>query len=78
MSDKHKIRSGFRVVGPNTAYYRQSTWYFPTLEEAKKFCETIAQDVDAEYDILQYVGTVRQVPVPPRPVEWVEAQCPND
>lgn len=67
-----KIKSGFRVVGPNTSNYQQSTWYFSTLEEAKKFCETIALDVDAEYDILKYIGTMRQVPVPPRPVEWVE------
>ena len=68
-------RSSFRVVGPNASDYTRTTWYFPTLEEAKKFCEHIAQDVDAEYDILQYIGTVRQVPVPPRPIEWVEAKA---
>lgn len=73
MSDKHKIRSGYRVVGPNIYNYSQSTWYFPTLEEAKGFCEGIAKDLDAEYDILKFVGTIRQVPLPTRPIEWVEA-----
>lgn len=69
-----KLRSGYRVVGPNTADYRQSTWYMPTLEEAKRFANHIAAEVDAEYDILKYVGSVRQVPLPPRPIEWVEAK----
>jgi len=74
MSDTHKIRSGYLVVGPNTSDYRQSTWYFPTLEESKKFCEAIAKEVDAEYDILKFIGTVRQVPLPTRPLEWMEAE----
>jgi len=74
MSDKHKIRDGFRVVGPNLSDYRESVWYFPTLQEARKFAEGIALEVDDEYDIFQYVGTVRQVPLPPRPLEWVEPQ----
>lgn len=54
MSDKY---NGFRVVGPNTTDYRESMWYFPNLEEAKTFCEAIA-----EYDILQYIGTARRQP----------------
>lgn len=73
MSTINKIQSGFRVVGPNLANYQQSTWYYPTLEEAKRFAEHMANEVDAEYDILQYVGTVRQVVLPPRPIEFVPA-----
>jgi hypothetical protein len=46
----------------------------PTFEEAKRFAENIAQEVDAEYDILQYIGTVRQVVVPSRPIEFVKAE----
>lgn len=74
MSNKHKIRKGYRVVGPNTADYKISTWYFPTFKEAEQFCNHIAADVDAEYDILKYVGTVRQKPLEPRPVEYVPAE----
>lgn len=66
-----KLRDGFRVVGPNTADYSISTWYMSTLDEARRFAEGIAKNVDAEYDILQYVGTVRQKPLDPRPVEFV-------
>lgn len=74
MSETHeKSGGGFRVVGPNTSDYRQSTWRFPTLLEARRFAEGIAQTVDAEYHIFQHVGTVRQVPLPPRPVEYLEA-----
>lgn len=62
------------MVGPNTSDYQRTTWYFPTLEEARNFCENIAKEVDAEYDVLQYIGTVRQKPLEPRPIEWVEAK----
>lgn len=66
-----KIKDDFWVLGPNSHNYQPTQWYFSTLEEAKKFCETMAQDIDGEYDILQFIGTVRQVPVPSRPIEWV-------
>lgn len=78
MSTKHKIRNGFRVVGPNTADYREHTWYFPSLEEARRFADNIAADLDAEYDIFQYIGTVRQVPRPTRPIEFVASGSPTD
>ncbi len=68
----HRVRKGFRVVGPNLADGSVTTWYMETLEEARKFADGIAQRCDAEYDILQYVGTVRQVPLPLRPLEWLE------
>lgn len=70
MSD-HKIRDGFRVRGPNAADYRIHDWYFPTLDAAKTFAEHIAADVDAEYEIFQYIGSVRQEVVPPRPLEFI-------
>lgn len=69
-----KIRTGFRVVGPNLADGRVSTWYMQSLEEAKSFAEGIAKQCDAEYDILQFVGTIRQIPMPPRPIEWLESR----
>lgn len=68
-----KLRKGFRVVGPNLANYQISTWYFASLQEARAFAEGIAKQVDAEYDILQYVGVVRQKPLESRPLEFVEA-----
>lgn len=68
------IKSGFRVVGPNTSDLRESTWYFPTLKEARHFCEHIALEVDAEYDIFQFIGTVRQEPAPKRPIQWIAAK----
>lgn len=74
MSETHdKSGGGFRVVGPCLGSYQQTTWRFPSLSEARKFAESIAQSVDAEYHIFQHVGTVRQVPLPPRPVEYLEA-----
>lgn len=78
MTTTHKTRSGYRVIGPNTADGRITTWYPATLAEAKTFAESIAKEMDAEYDILLYVGTVRQVPLEPRPVEWVEAASPQE
>lgn len=74
MSDKHKIRDGFRVVGPNTNNYRESNWYFPTLESAEAFARHIAEEVDAEYDIFQYIGTIRQIPLPPRQIEFMKPE----
>jgi hypothetical protein len=73
MSNDTKIRDGFRVKGPNTADGRIHIWYMPTLEEAQTFAENIAKEVDAEYDIYEYVGSVRQIPLEPRPIEFVPA-----
>ncbi len=75
MSDpnKHKLRDGFRVVGPNTSDYEKSIWYFKTLEEAKTFAFGIAADVDAEYEIYQYVGSIGQIPTPTRPIQFIGA-----
>lgn len=64
---------GFRVVGPNLADGRITTWYMGSISEAKNFAEGIAAQMDSEYDILEYVGTVRQVLLAPRPIEWVPA-----
>lgn len=58
-------------MGPNTLDLQQHTWYFPSMEDARRFCENIASEVDAEYDIFQYIGTVRQIPLPPRPLEFL-------
>ena len=71
MNHEHKVRDGFRVVGPNSLNGRIEVWSLPDLEKAKEFAEMMAKDVDAEYDILRFVGTVRQVPLEPRPLEFI-------
>ena len=65
-------RSKYRVVGPNTSDYRQSTWFYDDVEEAKKFALHMAGEVDATYDIFQYIGSYRQTPLPVRPIEFIE------
>jgi hypothetical protein len=67
-----KIRSGFRVYGLATTGHH-SYWYFATFDEAKRFCEIIAQDTGEEYDILGYLGSVRRVPTP---TEFIPADKP--
>lgn len=71
MSNEHKVRNDYRVVGPNSLNGKMEVWALPDLEKAKEFAEIMAKDVDAEYDILRFVGTVRQVPLEPRPLEFI-------
>lgn len=71
MSSEHKIRGGFRVVGPNTNDGEIHIWYFPDFDRAKSFATHIASEVDAEYDIFEYKGSVRQEKPKPRPVEFI-------
>lgn len=74
MGDKHKVRRGYRVIGPNVSNYQSSTWTFETLDLAKTFAIGMVNEVDVEYDILKYVGSIRQKPKKLRPIEWVEAE----
>ena len=69
-----KLRNGFSVVGPNTLNLEEHIWYCPTLEDARRLADSLAAQVDAEYEIYQYIGAVRQVVVPPRPIEFVPAE----
>lgn len=66
-----KTRSPFMVTGPNLADGRMSRWFYDNLNNAKAFAVNMAEKFDAEYDIYEYVAMVRQVPPPPRPVEFI-------
>lgn len=71
------ILGGYRVIGPNTADYTESRWYFPLLADARRFAEHIALEVGwASYDIYLHVGRIQQEPIPPRPLQYTEAPKP--
>jgi len=76
MSDEHKIRGGFRVVGPNTNNGQITQWYFESFEKAVEFAKSIAAKVDVEYDIFEYKGSVRQEKPKARPVEFIAPEKP--
>jgi hypothetical protein len=64
----------YQVRGPNLADYRISTWYYDELDGplgARAFADRMANEVDTEYEILEVIGIVRQIPLPPRPLEFV-------
>ncbi len=65
-----KIRSGFRVIGPNTADGKESTWYMPTIGEANSFAEQLAKTTDKEVDVCKYLGSFRKAKPP---IEFVPA-----
>lgn len=75
---RKEIKSGYEVVGPNTADYRESRWYFPSLADARRFAEHIALEVDAAYDIYLHVGRVQQKPLEHRPLEFTELPKPEE
>ena len=71
MNHEHKTRNGFRVIGPNSVNGKIEVWSFLDFEKAREFAEVMAKDVDAEYNIYRFVGIVRQVPLEPRPLEFI-------
>lgn len=44
------IKSGYRVIGPNTSSGNTESWYFDNEELANKFAEHLAKSIP-EYDI---------------------------
>lgn len=69
MANEHKLRSGYRVAGPNTSDGNRNIWTFPTLELAQNFAREMAQRKDDEYDVYKYLGSVRRVYT--YPTEWI-------
>ena len=65
-----KIRSGYRVIGNNTADGRLSSWYFPDLENANSFAKQLAKETKKEVDVVKYLGSWR---VAEPPTEFVPA-----
>jgi hypothetical protein len=68
--DDCKIRSGYRVVGSNTADGSLHDWYAGTLEEANNLAKHLANSTGEEVDVLKYLGTWR--PAEP-PMEFIKA-----
>jgi hypothetical protein len=77
MSSEHKIRGGFRVIGPNTNNGQITQWYFDTFDKAVEFAGSIAAKVDVEYDIFEYKGSVRQEKPKIRPIEFIPPVQPQ-
>ena len=71
MKEDCKIRSGYRVIGHNTADGRLSDWYFPTLEDANNFAKQLAQETGKEADVTKYLGSWRRAKPP---IEFVKAE----
>lgn len=65
-----KIRTGYRVIGPNTSDGSLHSWYFPTLEAANDFAESLAHTTGEEVDVCKYLGSWRVV----RPMEFIKAE----
>ena len=66
-----KIRTGYRVIGPNTCDGQLHSWFMPSREMADNFAKQLARDTGAEVDVCKYVGSWRIVP---NPVEFIEAK----
>ena len=64
------IRSGYRVVGYNTADGRLHNWYWPDLETANAFARQLCETTGNEFEVLKYLGSWR---VATPPVEFVGA-----
>jgi len=71
MKTDRKIRSGYRVYGPNTSNGDYECWYFPTLEDANAFAKQLCEDTEEEVDVLQYLGSHRRV----YPTEYMSAKA---
>lgn len=65
-----KIRTGYRVIGNNTSDGALHSWYFPTLEEANNFAESLCQSTGQEVDVCKYLGSWKIV----LPTEFVKSE----
>ncbi len=74
MSIDHKIRTGYRVIGPNTSTGELNDWYFPTEKEANRFAARLSQSTNEEVDVCKYLGSYRRV----IPTEYIKATDTNE
>ena len=66
-----KIRSGYRVIGANTADGRLSVWYYPTEEDASSFAKFLAETTGLEVDVVKYIGSWKRQEIP---VEYIKSK----
>lgn len=67
----NKIRNGFRVIGKNTTDYKETVWYFSTLEQANAFASQLAKDTGKEVDVTKYLGSWRR---PEPSMEFIKSE----
>lgn len=65
-----KIRAGYRVIGNNTVDGALHSWYFPTIDEANKFAESLCRTTGEEVDVCKYLGSWKTV----RPTEFIKSE----
>ena len=53
------IKSGYRVIGPNTADGSLHSWYFASEKDANRFAEHLASKVYAEIEVCKFVSIFR-------------------
>lgn len=61
------------VVADNSCWmwiHYEHVWYAPTLDEANKFAQSIADQTQSEVDVCKLIGSWRPKPLP---VEFVSA-----
>ncbi len=64
------IKSGYRVIGPNTCDGSLHCWFFETEELANKFAAHLAESVDAEIEVCKFISCWRRKV----PVEQIKAK----
>lgn len=55
------VKSGYRVIGPNTADGALHSWYFPSEEDANRFAKDLAISTDQEIEVCKFVSCWRSV-----------------
>lgn len=63
------IKSGYRVIGPNTSTGELCTWYWATEDEVNTFAKHLAQSVDEEVEVCKFISCWKKV----SPVEQIMA-----
>lgn len=66
-----KIRNGYRVIGANTTDYKETVWYFSTLEQANAFASQLTKDTGKEVDVCKYLGSWRR---PEPSMEFIKSE----